>query len=467
MKQSIGEFLATLRKAHGYTQQEVADRLSVSNRTVSAWERGTVLPDILLLPALAELYGVTVDEILAGERNTEAASRPALSERSERKLLKKKMNDFFTRSLILFGAYVTGLLLFFIGLFVDFSTVVWVGWQWWLVLIISGLVAFLVCAVCILALWRGAENSADEEADGYGAFCLLLRRRVALLSSLSAGMSLLFSVVCIVAIVAGTVRETAFAVAAALFFLFAVGKFLFGVLLLHRAEKKFGGEEGAQIAVRNAKRYRKCALFCLIPVLLGAFVLVLFGTWHPETRLSVYESGLEEFTANLETIEVTAAYGGADAPKEGEYNFPLSELSKTAVEGKEYDLGNGFTCTFRADMEICCIQSLVPVKIGLFGGVGDTFTFHRLHAAEGEYSVYNLKYSEYSEGKVSAADWKGDELPLSLRLEADEHRAKLLRCYHEDYFPLAAPISLFGMLVGVGVCVLVCARKREKTVVKL
>ena len=37
-KQTIGEFLATLRKANGYTQQEIADRLGISNRTLSGWE---------------------------------------------------------------------------------------------------------------------------------------------------------------------------------------------------------------------------------------------------------------------------------------------------------------------------------------------------------------------------------------------------------------------------------------------
>ena len=73
MARSIGEFLAALRKAHGYTQKEVAERLDVSNRTVSSWECNTALPDILLLPAIAELYGVTADEILAGERRAAQA----------------------------------------------------------------------------------------------------------------------------------------------------------------------------------------------------------------------------------------------------------------------------------------------------------------------------------------------------------------------------------------------------------
>ena len=63
-----GSYLAALRKDAGMTQQEAADRLGVSNKTISKWENGGGLPDITVLPALAELYGVTVDEILAGQR---------------------------------------------------------------------------------------------------------------------------------------------------------------------------------------------------------------------------------------------------------------------------------------------------------------------------------------------------------------------------------------------------------------
>ena len=65
--QKTGAYLAMLRKIKGMTQQEAADRLGVSNKTVSKWESGGGLPDITVLPALAELYGVTADDILAGE----------------------------------------------------------------------------------------------------------------------------------------------------------------------------------------------------------------------------------------------------------------------------------------------------------------------------------------------------------------------------------------------------------------
>lgn len=62
-----GSYLAALRKNANMTQQDVADRLGVSNKTVSKWESGGGFPDIVILPALAELYGVSADELLAGE----------------------------------------------------------------------------------------------------------------------------------------------------------------------------------------------------------------------------------------------------------------------------------------------------------------------------------------------------------------------------------------------------------------
>lgn len=65
-KLTIGEFLAAQRRIKGYTQQQVADMLGVSNRTLSSWEQGRTYPDILILPALAEIYGISVDDITRG-----------------------------------------------------------------------------------------------------------------------------------------------------------------------------------------------------------------------------------------------------------------------------------------------------------------------------------------------------------------------------------------------------------------
>lgn len=65
-KTQFGEFIAQRRKEQGYTQKELAQRLYVSDKAVSKWERGQSLPDISLLMPLAECLGVTVTELLEG-----------------------------------------------------------------------------------------------------------------------------------------------------------------------------------------------------------------------------------------------------------------------------------------------------------------------------------------------------------------------------------------------------------------
>ena len=69
-KEKFGAFLSELRKGRGMTQQELADRLFISNKAVSKWERGQSLPDIDLLTPLADILGVSVAELLKGERLT-------------------------------------------------------------------------------------------------------------------------------------------------------------------------------------------------------------------------------------------------------------------------------------------------------------------------------------------------------------------------------------------------------------
>lgn len=65
MKNStLGQRLSRLRKLNGYTQQEVADMLDLSNKTISSWECDISQPDAGKVPVLADIYGVTCDELL-------------------------------------------------------------------------------------------------------------------------------------------------------------------------------------------------------------------------------------------------------------------------------------------------------------------------------------------------------------------------------------------------------------------
>ena len=70
-QQKIGEKLKTLRKERQLTQEELAEKLYVSSKTVSRWENGTNLPDISTLLEIADLYGVDIREILLCERKRE------------------------------------------------------------------------------------------------------------------------------------------------------------------------------------------------------------------------------------------------------------------------------------------------------------------------------------------------------------------------------------------------------------
>lgn len=63
-RKTIGSFIAALRKANGMTQKELADRLLVSDKAVSRWERDECAPDISPIPVIAEPFGVTSDELL-------------------------------------------------------------------------------------------------------------------------------------------------------------------------------------------------------------------------------------------------------------------------------------------------------------------------------------------------------------------------------------------------------------------
>lgn len=64
----IGKFIAELRKEKGMTQSDMAEKLGVSNKSVSRWETGKNMPDVSLFIPLCELLGISVNEFIIGER---------------------------------------------------------------------------------------------------------------------------------------------------------------------------------------------------------------------------------------------------------------------------------------------------------------------------------------------------------------------------------------------------------------
>lgn len=70
-KEKFGTFVSQLRKEKGLTQKDLAEKLYVSDKAVSKWERGLSIPDVALLVPLAEILEVTVTELLEGRRISE------------------------------------------------------------------------------------------------------------------------------------------------------------------------------------------------------------------------------------------------------------------------------------------------------------------------------------------------------------------------------------------------------------
>ena len=64
----IGKFIAALRKEKGLTQEQLGEKLGVTNKTISRWENGNYMPDVEMLSLLAKAFGVSINELISGER---------------------------------------------------------------------------------------------------------------------------------------------------------------------------------------------------------------------------------------------------------------------------------------------------------------------------------------------------------------------------------------------------------------
>ncbi len=74
-QQKIGAFLKELRKEKNITQEQLADEMRVSRRTVSRWETGSNMPDMDILIDISDFYGVDLREILDGKRKEESMDK--------------------------------------------------------------------------------------------------------------------------------------------------------------------------------------------------------------------------------------------------------------------------------------------------------------------------------------------------------------------------------------------------------
>lgn len=73
--ESMGDIISTLRKEKGMTQKELADMLSITDKAVSKWERNLAFPDTATLPKVAEILGISVEELMNAKSIPETGRR--------------------------------------------------------------------------------------------------------------------------------------------------------------------------------------------------------------------------------------------------------------------------------------------------------------------------------------------------------------------------------------------------------
>ena len=396
-RQTIGAFLATQRKAHGYTQEEVADKLGISNRTLSKWETDRSSPDILYLPALADLYGVTVDEILRGERTKreeiplspeEHAKKEEQAQRAKRALQKRALASFSARTYIAYGVAAGGMLLLTIAAFLFTLPD---GKIASFVLLAAGAAAYVAAAVLLLALRAGLADAAEDPRFALAAEQKFFRALRVILTCLLAESAL-----CFLLLLANDNNFAGGTLTAGILLLCALAAYALTAGI--EARRAATMAEGA--AQRDARHDKKLAalLFSVGGAVMAAVLIAaaVLSSAYPTVDTPLVSGSADEVLAHMHTLVWKEEYNArfdADIPA-GDYALDLSGIR----EEEPTPVGGGFTAQ-KAESEVW----IFPDGEGADDpfGVQTSVLYAPLlgETADGR-EVYNVRYGVAPDGTV-------------------------------------------------------------------
>ena len=103
--QKLGSFLKQLRKENNMTQEQLGERIGVTNKTISRWETGNYMPPVESLVLLSDLYGISINELLAGESVEDDKIKEVADENVTIVLeeLEKEYQKFENKMLVILG----------------------------------------------------------------------------------------------------------------------------------------------------------------------------------------------------------------------------------------------------------------------------------------------------------------------------------------------------------------------------
>lgn len=279
---TIGAFITALRKAKGMTQKELAEMLDVSDKTVSRWERDEGMPDLSLIPVIAEIFKITCDELLRGERKP-AAERETQSPKGKKqwqRIIASGMNRFQNRSYIAIGISLVGLIAAMIGnlcfqrAYIGF----FIGCVFYLVSILLQIIFANQALLCI-------GNEEFQESD-VGQF----KERVIKLAKYSIGVAVFLFAFSLpltdnsIGIYRGLMMSTwlrrsivYLLVALAIWYL--VCQFIYAALIKKGTIQLT--EQQAAVRSKNRQVKRRCALWLLAAMTITLVAQILFNTVVP------------------------------------------------------------------------------------------------------------------------------------------------------------------------------------------
>ena len=326
-KKTIGGFIAALRKANGMTQKDLAERLNVSDKTVSRWERDDGAPDLAAIPAIAEIFGVTCDELLRGERKS-PTERAEISEENEttpkgekqrQRLLKSTLSQYQNRTYIAMGVSVVGMIAALICNLAFLKAVL--GF-------LMGAIFFAASMVCQAVFVNKAFLSV-EDAGLDAASLSDYKRKVIGLAQKGIGLTVAFlgftfPLIMVEDAYLGLGADSLLiwgSVGAAVFLLvYAVALYFANASLLKKGAYRLSEKEAA-VYLHNHKLKRTCAIV-LIVLLAVTFIGHQFATsiWGPYSIMK---------GTTFEDYESFIAYMEQDIPAAPKYVF---SGGTTAVE---------------------------------------------------------------------------------------------------------------------------------------
>lgn len=374
---TIGSFLAVLRKANGMTQKELAERLNVSDKTVSRWERDDGAPDLSLIPVIAEIFGVTCDELLRGQRNppearTESAGDEVRSEKGEKQrryLLQSALSQYGTLIGAAIGISAAGLIVALICnlAFNRASLGFLLGCM------------FFVGSIIVQTVWMNQAIFKVADSDLEEASLHEYKNRVIRLGEKALGVTVFFL---------GFTFPMLFVDA---YYGLTLGSMLLwgsvggaGFLLVYSVILYFGNAtlikkgtlhpSSKEVYWQNHRLKGRCAGICagilVISVLFQMAGMEVF--WSSYTLSSEYSVTFEDYASFVSYMEEEDAYSYGAAPESGTVSLPLPEGSGQEDERPTAtltDINGNVVCTYTPRRSVSVIRytpkdgTVLPIEV--------------------------------------------------------------------------------------------------------